>query len=294
MGQNTTIEWTGSTWSPLRARNKETGAVGWHCEKPSTGCKHCYAEAINKRLGTGLDFTVPNRDKVEIFLDEKMALNPTRWKKPRPIFPCSMTDLFGEFHTDEMIYSLLAVMSQSPDHTFQVLTKRAERAAELLADPDLGPHVDEAATRFGWCHSSFRTSNIQVGFSAEDQPNFDRRWAALKPLAADGWFVWTSIEPQIGPIRGTGDSLLAWAVIGGESGPGARSFDVQWPLDIIAERRAVNLPTFLKQLGAKPVQKLPGDIAPQSLFPPLLDKKGGDMNEWSPELRVREFPEVRL
>lgn len=178
MGKTTTIEWTGATWTPLRARNKETGAVGWHCEKPSAGCKNCYAEAINKRLGTGLGFTVPNRDKVEIFLDEKMALNPTRWKKPRPIFPCSMTDLFGEFHSNEMIYQMLAVMAQSPDHTFQVLTKRAERALKILMDVDISDKIDDAGSAaFGWCHANARNRiplpNVQIGFSAEDQDNFD-------------------------------------------------------------------------------------------------------------------------
>src|SRR5262249_44408439 len=163
--------------------------------------KFCYAEAINKRLGTGLAFTVQNREKVEIFLDEKMALNPTRWKKPRPIFPCSMTDLFGEFHSDYMIYSMLAVMSQSPDHTFQVLTKRPGRELKMLMDADLPEKIDAAGEGFGWCHANasgrIPLTNVQIGFSAEDQDNFNRRWELLRHLAEAGrWFIWASIEPQ--------------------------------------------------------------------------------------------------
>lgn len=143
----------------------------------------------------------------------------------------------------------------------------------------------------------------------------------MRHLAEAGWFVWTSIEPQIGIIRGTGDPLLAWAVIGGESGPGARAFDIRWPRYILAERKRLRLATFVKQLGANPqeIAYNPQEIAYISdeteaeqtnwmrdgwtwihestgshwrRYLRLKDRKGGDMLEWPADLRVREFPKV--
>src|SRR6188768_21461 len=127
MGADTKIQWTGSTWSPIRARNRKTGKVGWHCVKHSPGCKSCYSEAMNRRLGNGIDYTPAGLDEVEYFLDEKMLTQPLRWGKPRMIFVESMSDLFGDWVPDEWIDRVFAVMALAGKHTFQVLTKRAER-----------------------------------------------------------------------------------------------------------------------------------------------------------------------
>ncbi|MBY9051415.1 phage Gp37/Gp68 family protein, partial [Pseudomonas fluorescens] len=97
MADRSAIEWTDASWNPIRARNLITGKVGWHCEHATTGCEFCYAEGFNKRLGTGLAFKPGHRKDIEIFLDEQMLTQPLRWKKPRKIFVCSMTDLFAEF-----------------------------------------------------------------------------------------------------------------------------------------------------------------------------------------------------
>lgn len=138
MSEHSTIEWTDSTWSPIRARLKEKigrkakGSLGWHCEHASEGCRNCYAEGFNRRLGTGLDFKPGHRDDVEIFLDEEMLLAPLRWKKPKIIFVCSMTDAFASFVRDEWLDRMFAVMALCPQHTFQVLTKRAERMREYI------------------------------------------------------------------------------------------------------------------------------------------------------------------
>src|ERR1700689_5299672 len=127
MGAQTGIEWTDATWTPIRARRTlpsplggEGGRrpdegehlrqrIGWHCEHVSEGCRNCYAETMNRRLGTGLDFKPGHRADVEIFLDEKMLLAPLRWKKPRRIFVNSMTDTFAEFARDEWIERMFAV-----------------------------------------------------------------------------------------------------------------------------------------------------------------------------------------
>lgn len=139
MGSKTSIEWTksedgsdGATWTPIRARNNSTGKIGWHCEHATTGCEFCYAEGMNKRLGTGLPFKPGHRMDVDIFLDEEMLYAPLRWKKPRKIFVCSMTDLFADFVLNGWIMRMFNVMWQCPRHTFQICTKRPERMRAFM------------------------------------------------------------------------------------------------------------------------------------------------------------------
>ena len=135
MGSKTRIEWSESTWTPIRARSKATGKVGWHCTHLSEGCRNCYAEGLNKRLGTGLAYKPGHAADIEVFLDEKMLLQPLRWRRPRMIFVGSMTDLFADFVTDAMLDRIFAVMALCPHHTFQLLTKRPERMREYLTTP---------------------------------------------------------------------------------------------------------------------------------------------------------------
>ena len=138
MGDNTKIEWTDATWNPLRARHKVTKKNGWHCEKVSSGCDICYSDKFNRRLGTGLPFKPGHRKDIEIFLDEKMLLQPLKWKRPRRIFVCSMTDLFGDFHSDGWIDKMFAVMARCPQHTFQILTKRSKRMRDYITARSTG------------------------------------------------------------------------------------------------------------------------------------------------------------
>ena len=145
MGDHSKIEWTDASWNAIRARNKATGKVGWHCEHASPGCVHCYSESFNRdRLGTRLAFKPGHRDDVEIFLDEAMLLQPLRWRRPRKIFVCSMTDLFGEFVPDAMIDRVFAVMALAPQHTFLVLTKRSARLREYMTRLVQGPWAGRA------------------------------------------------------------------------------------------------------------------------------------------------------
>ncbi len=103
MSANSSIEWTDATWNPIIATMRDSGKRGWHCEKISPACDHCYAAAMNKRsdglvgIGTGLNYAPDSRAKVDISIHEKTLLAPLRWRKPRKIFVCSMTDLFGEW-----------------------------------------------------------------------------------------------------------------------------------------------------------------------------------------------------
>jgi len=151
MSDRTHIEWTDASWNPLRARVPRsmaqplpgvTASPGWACVRVSAGCTHCYAATINHRLGTGLDYTVPAMSQVETYLDEAVLAKPLSWRKPRRIFVCSMTDLFGEWVTDEQIDQVFEVMLASPRHIFQVLTKREHRMRSYLNDPRTSDRID--------------------------------------------------------------------------------------------------------------------------------------------------------
>jgi protein gp37 len=143
----TAIEWCrnkdgspGKTWNPIRARDKKTGKRGWHCEHVHEGCRFCYAERLNAKAGdtggTGLAYKPGHRADVDIYLDEKTLLAPLAWKKPQRIFVCSMTDLFGEWVTDEWLDKVFAIAALCPQHTFIVLTKRPERMRDYLDADD--------------------------------------------------------------------------------------------------------------------------------------------------------------
>ena len=330
MANKSSIEWTDSTWTPIRARVKQdaakiaagrgyssliqiatrmAGRVGPHCEHVSPGCELCYSDTNNGRClphnGTGLPFDRRSRDLVDVFIDEKILLQPLRWKQGRRVFVCSQTDLFAEFVPDELIDRVFAVMALCPQHTFQVLTKRPERMLKYFAD--MG-RVGEQVAGFCWdwklSHTEgiltppvFPLSNVWMGVSVENQKYADERIPLLFRTPAAIRFV--SYEPAIGPVDfsrwdntalGEWRSELDWIIVGGESGPGARPFDIEWARKVVMQCTGQKTAVFVKQLGAKPLQALPGDVAAQPLFPPPLDRKGGEMSEWPPDLRVRQFP----
>lgn len=146
------IEWTDFTWNPLRARRSDTEKIGWHCERVSPGCTHCYSATFNHRNlpngGTGLDYTRGAREEIATLVEPGVLRQPLSWRKPRRVFVCSMTDLFGEFYTDGQRDSVFAVMALAQHHVFQVLTKRPERMHEYLSDlTTRSQRWCEAATR---------------------------------------------------------------------------------------------------------------------------------------------------
>lgn len=227
MADRSLIEWTDASWNPIRARNLKTGKIGWHCEHATTGCEHCYSEGFNKRLGTGLPFKPGHRKDIEIFLDDQMLTQPLRWKKPRKIFVGSMTDAFADFVTDEMLDKMFAVMALCPQHTFQVLTKRAARMRRYMLPtcdlPVMGRlplervHLAAAGAvdayeTWGWCRNAataatpynlymqapWPLSNVWLGVSAERQPEANERIPELLATPAAVRFV--SLEPLLGHI----------------------------------------------------------------------------------------------
>lgn len=305
----TKIEWADASWNPIRARNRDTGKVGWFCTHASPGCGDhtgggCYAEAINRRLGTGVDYRAQDLAKVEIFLDEKMLKQPLRWRRPRRIFVGSMTDLFGEFVPDAMIDCIYAVMAMCPQHTFLLLTKRAGRMRDYitaLGASDwygrLGDARKYSLAAIMGRYPDWPLPNVWLGVSVEDQRRADERIPEL--LATPAAVRWISAEPLLGPIeldqlRDVLDGLtgnfaygpdwnhLDWVVCGGEGGPHARPFNVEWARSIIGQCKASATACFVKQLGASPYG---------SGFIDLSDRKGGDISEWPEDLRVREYPE---
>ncbi len=326
MSDATKIEWADATWNPIRARLKEPSRDrylpvlrwGYHCERISHGCKNCYAATMNKRMlpawGTGLDYTVPNREKVEIFLDEGEWLKPLHWGKPRSVFPCSMTDWCATFVNDEMRDRMLAVAALCPQHRFLFLTKRADRCAEYFNDPVfrtemIGIHSEHRSGLDRYCRSSDALTgcaddllprwplplrNVYLGFSAEDQECFDARWSHMRKLAAAGWNVWCSAEPLLSGINMEAALRdgLSWVVVGGESGHGARPFNIQWARDIIRQCKDAGTAVFCKQLGANPEEEVTAPIDGYKWMRRVVlkDRKGSDMSEWPEDLRVREVP----
>lgn len=213
MGAISSIEWTDSSWNPVRARNIKTGRIGHYCQKVSPGCANCYAEKFNQQgrgqVGTKISY-VPSalNNNVVLFLDEKTLTEPLRWKKPRKIFVCSMTDAFAEFVPDEWLDRIFAVMALAPRHTFQVLTKRAARLPKYINEAtryrvrklaeSMGMKVQTdpfwiTADLFRW-----PLPNVWLGVSAEDQPRLDERVPEL--LATPAAVRFLSLEPLLGPI----------------------------------------------------------------------------------------------
>ena len=208
MAERTGIAWTGATWTPIRARHRVTGKVGWYCQRISEGCRHCYAATMNGWRGNGVDYTVPALTEVELFLDERILAAPLRWRTPRRIFVNSMSDLFHEKVPDEWIDRIFAVMALAPQHTFQVLTKRPERMRAYLeqvsderdmqrwarwADIAKSPCAAGIFDELDW-----PIANAHLGVSVEDQPTADARIPLLLQTPAAVRFV--SYEPALGPV----------------------------------------------------------------------------------------------
>lgn len=271
----TKIEWTqrpgtkGETLNPIRARINGGSKTGWFCEHVSEGCRNCYAEAMNRWRGNALAYKAQNRAKVEIYLDEKTLLKPLKWRKPRTIFWCSMTDLFGDFLPERTTDACFAVMALTPQHTHQVLTKRSARQRAYLNGSDRQTRWIEVAKAFGAAGRlpagvKFQIAeplpNVWLGVSVEDQAAADQRVPQLLDTPAAVRFL--SCEPLLGPVSllrwlpiescapskiGIG---LDWVICGGESGRRARPMHPDWARDLRGQCQGAGVPFFFKQWGA--------------------------------------------
>jgi protein gp37 len=272
------IEWTDETWNPIAG-----------CTKVSAGCKHCYAEQMAKRLvAMGQEKYAGTVDESgrwtgKITFDEKALLAPLRWKKSRMVFVNSMSDLFHEGVPDEFIDRVFGVMSVTPEHTYQILTKRPARMAAYLSKPwpALAAGLRGMAYRIHDCAieiarevgiskinswdslPAFATGqpwplpNVWLGTSVEHQEAADERIPHLLKCPAAVRFL--SCEPLLEAVdlgnfmcdywrHGlTLGNYLDWVICGGESGPGARSMHPDWARSIRDQCVAAKVPFFFKQ-----------------------------------------------
>ena len=243
------IEWTEHTWNPV------TG-----CTKLSPGCKHCYAEAMSRRLQA---MGAPGYESgFEITFHPGRLDQPRRRKRATTYFVNSMSDLFHEEVRDEFIDRVLAVCRDTPHHTYQVLTKRAERLAAYFASRAVPP-------------------NVWLGVSVEDRKYGVPRIAQLRKVRSAVRFL--SVEPLLEDLGALDLSRIHWVIVGGESGP-ALIQDGLGPGEFHGTRaRAAGVRAFMKQLGARPM-----DAAGERHS--ISDRKGALMAEWPSALRIRQMP----
>jgi len=206
---NTGIEWTDKTWNPT------TG-----CDKVSAGCKNCYAEAITERF----THNFPNGFKLT--LHEDRIDQPRHWRKPSRIFVNSMSDLFHEEVPLDFLHKVFSVMRETPQHIYQILTKRHERLAQL-------------ADTLIW------SPNIWMGVSVESQ-KFVNRIDVLRNTPAAVKFL--SCEPLLGALN-IDLTNINWVIVGGESGRNHRPIEKEWVEDILQQCQDEKVAFFFKQWG---------------------------------------------
>lgn len=316
MTNATTIEWTDATWNPV---------VG--CKAVSPGCAHCYAETMAKRLAAMAEAEIraeknPGRKRHylnvvgdngrwngDVWLVPESTGDPFKWRKPRRVFVNSMSDLFHEGVPCDFVDTIFATMYECQHHTFQVLTKRPERAAEYLncsevltriahkawwalhgRDPEKAKFVSVEDIIADFI-TMWPIPNVWIGTSVEDQQRADERIPHLLSIPAAVRFL--SCEPLLGPVVLDGgpkgppthlsveidhpeDKRIDWVICGGESGPGARPMHGDWVRSIHDQCQQAGVPFFFKQWGAWKDGSLVGKKAAGRML---------DGREWS------EFPE---
>ncbi|HIC8757221.1 TPA: DUF5131 family protein [Elizabethkingia anophelis] len=241
--KETHIQWTEATWNP------------WHgCKKVSDGCKFCYMYRNKDRFGQNPTTVLRSKTKFR---------EPLGWKEPTTIFTCSWSDWFIE-DADEWRNEAWDIIRRTPQHTYQILTKRPERIKDHLPD------------YFNELH------NVWIGVSVESQKHVNRI-NYLKDLHC---ITFVSFEPLIGEI--TWDKSmnnLDWCIIGGESGNDTgkyiyRPLELHWIEKLIDGAKSNNVKCFVKQFGTYQAKKLN-----------LRDNAGGDIEEWDKRFQIREYPE---
>lgn len=214
MADGSTIEWTEATWNPV------TG-----CDKVSPGCAHCYAETFAERW-RGIPGH-PYEQGFDLRLWPERLGKPLEWKRPRLIFVNSMSDLFHEDIPFDFVVQVFKTMVRAEHHTFQILTKRHERLAELAGDLPWPP-------------------NVWMGVSIENR-RFVHRADFLRRTPAAVKFI--SAEPLLGRLDGLEFDGIDWVIAGGESGPGHRPVKPDWVRDVRDRTVDAGVPFFFKQWG---------------------------------------------
>jgi protein gp37 len=216
MSDRSAIEWTDSTWNPVRG-----------CTKVSPGCKHCYAETFAERFRG-----VPGHAFEQGFdlrlVPEKLS-QPLHWARPRRIFVNSMSDLFHEDIPLDYIRRVFAIMVEAHWHSFQILTKRSKRLTAVCSELPWPP-------------------NVWMGVSIESA---EYAWRALDLMKIPARVRFVSAEPLLGPIPDLPVEGLDWMIVGGESGRHARTMELDWARELRNKCRKHGVAFFLKQLGGR-------------------------------------------
>jgi protein gp37 len=211
---STKIEWTDKTWNPI------TG-----CTKISAGCEHCYAENLSKRL------KAMNMKKYingfNLTLHDKALEEPLKWKKPQNIFVCSMSDLFHKDVPDSFIDKVFETIIQTPQHKYQILTKRVKRMASYFMTHKV-------------------PNNVWIGATVESKSSKDRI-DILREIDAPIRFI--SCEPLLEDLENLNLKGIHWVIVGGESGSQARLMKEEWVLNIKKQAEHYNCAFFFKQWG---------------------------------------------
>ena len=301
----TSIEWCDFSINPIRARWKRppgTDVVhrksGHYCEKVSPGCKNCYASRLQPRFGMPtFDEAKIKRGAMEFYLDESKLQQVLKRRKPTRYFWNDMSDIFGGWVPDEWIDKCFATMALTPQHTHQVLTKRAERMRDYFAEDecrkgiaaliedthwlgyrdsgalrvDPSPHMASCISgehKRRWRNDArihkWPLPNAWLGVSAENDEWLQKRWRYLRDTLAAVRFI--SYEPALNPLRlrraVLGDKQLSfvrpdWVIAGAESGPNARPYELDWFREVRDDCEAMGTAFFLKQFATPSGKKLP-------------------------------------
>lgn len=265
----THIQWTEITWNPV---------VG--CSMVSPGCTNCYAMKMAHRLShipqTASKYKGTTRKSKgenvvwtgNVNVCEKTLMQPHDWKKPKMVFVCSMSDIFHPAIPADFRKRMWKVIEDTPQHTYQILTKRPENAKDMLPQHWWGGRAPK---------------NIWFGATMENCKTFRERMDHLFELKRhfDFEVMWGSLEPLLEEILDFSLSLLDWVVVGGESGPKARPCELGMIESVVKQCQEFGVPVFVKQLGTHLAREMK-----------LTHRKGGDMEEWPEGLKVREYPDV--
>lgn len=226
----TKIEWTDETWNPI------TG-----CTPVSEGCANCYARRMATRLAGRCGY--PRFEPFNVVLHDDRLHRPSTWKKKRRVFVCSMGDLFHPAVPLEYVFRVFHEMGSNPEHVFQVLTKRPERAMLFSTgcQSRFWQETKDELNGFPW-----PPPNVWMGVSVEKQRYARERLPILCETPAAERFI--SCEPLLGPLNLTPWlDAISWVIVGAETGPGARPMDPQWALSIRDQCRRHGVRFFFKK-----------------------------------------------
>lgn len=299
------IQWTDMTSNPIHLVKKDGSHGGHWCRKISAGCQKCYAETQNQSnyfsFASHLPYTgsVPNN----LILDRGVLESWVKLKKPHKIFVCSMTDLFGEWVSDRWLDEVFAYMAIAKQHTFQILTKRPQRMLEYCAKPKTKMRINLLVHNLTW-----PLPKVWLGTTVENQSAANQRIPLLLETPAAMRFL--SCEPMLEQIdiesylyedpEGKLSPGINWVIAGGESGNNARPCHIEWLRSLVHQCENAKVPVFIKQLGTNAfAQRARPSISHRDNINgvaechyklKLKSRKGGAIEEFPDDLKLRQFP----